>query len=367
MNSNGSIERTTIQTHTTSRVLLEVQDLNVRFSFGAKPIHAVKGLDFCVKAGEIFGLMGESGSGKTVTAYSILRLDQSPGEITGGMIKFEGKNLLSLSEQEMDVLRGRRISIIFQESIPSLNPVFTAGTQISWYYRSQKGLRRQAAWDATLNQLERVGFTAPAQIAARYPHQLSGGEAQRVVIALALVHDPSLLIADEPTSALDLTVQNQILDLLQDLYQDSNRSLLLISHNLLVIERLAQRVAVMYAGQIIEEALTDILLEDPQHPYTQGLLQGRSSGNVEGGRLPTIPGTSPDPRDLPPACRFAPRCKPREVYKLGICTERQPDMIQVEGSHRVRCYLYQSYGNHRAPLAKRAMVDDKEQDLDERP
>jgi oligopeptide/dipeptide ABC transporter ATP-binding protein len=364
MKNNESREQTGSKMDPNS-VLLRVRGLEVRFSSGPNPVQAVQGLDFHVKSGEIFGLMGESGSGKTITAYSILRLIEPPGEISDGVIMFEGKNLLSLAESEMDSLRGRRISLVFQEPVPSLNPVFKIGTQIEWYYRSQKEMNRQAARDATLNLLARVGFTAPVKITNRYPYQLSGGEAQRVAIALALVHDPSLLIADEPTSALDLTVQNQILDLLQNLYRDTNRSLLLISHDLLVIERLAQRIAVMYAGHTVEEAPTGIMMEVPLHPYTQGLLHRRSDGSNADGLLPTIPGTSPDPRDLPPACRFAPRCRARELYNLELCTERQPDLIKLDADHRVRCYLYQSHGNHRAPFSKDAGTNTFRSSLDE--
>lgn len=345
--------------------LLEVQDLRVRYLLGPRPVKAVEGLDLRFTAGEIYGLMGESGSGKTVTAYSILRLIQPPGEITGGRIVFEGINLLDLSERQMEEFRGKRISVIFQEPVPSLNPVFTVGTQISWYFRVQKDLDRSSAWEATLQQLNRVGFRDTEQIARRYPHQLSGGEAQRVAIALALVHDPSLLIADEPTSALDLTVQAQILELLADLYRDSARSLLIISHNVFVIESLAQRVGVMYAGHIIEEASTGTLLDKSLHPYTQGLLRGRTEGKLEGSMLPTIPGTAPDPRDLPKACRFAPRCELRKTYDLDICTKRPPDMIEVKKGHRVRCYLYQSHGDHKAPLGNRKLISQSHRDLDD--
>jgi oligopeptide/dipeptide ABC transporter ATP-binding protein len=331
--------------------LLQVRDLHVRFATDSKSVQAVKGLDLRINNGEIFGLMGESGSGKTVTAFSILRLIEPPGEITSGEILFEGDNLLERTEKDMEALRGRRISMIFQEPIPSLNPVFTVGTQIAWYYRSQNEFNRQSAMNAALDQLGRVGFAEPEQMSSRYPHQLSGGEAQRVAIALALIHNPNLLIADEPTSALDLTVQNQILNLLNHLYQDTHRSLLLISHNLLVIERLAQRIAILYAGHTVEEAPAEELLSGPLHPYTQGLLQRRSEVESESDLLPTIPGTSPDPRDLPPACRFAPRCEQRHAYNLTICAERQPDMIEVTAGHRVRCYLYQSHLGHQAPLA----------------
>ncbi len=318
--------------------LLTVQDLQTHFFTGEGVVRAVDGVTLCVRPGETLGLVGESGCGKTVTALSILRLIPSPpGRIVGGSICFEGQDLLRLPEEEMRGIRGSAISMIFQEPMTSLNPVFTVGEQVAEGIRHHQRVSRREAWDRAVEVLRRVKLPDPARRAYEYPHQLSGGMRQRVMIAMALALGPRLLIADEPTTALDVTIQAQIVDLLMGLQEEMQMALILITHDLGVIAETADRVAVMYAGRVVEEAPVEQLFETPLHPYTQGLLE--SLPRLEAGkrhrRLTAIPGLVPNLLDLPTGCKFAPRC-PKVI---GDCWPMEPELRQIRSGHWARCIL----------------------------
>jgi oligopeptide/dipeptide ABC transporter ATP-binding protein len=329
--------------------LLDVQGLKTYFFTDEGVVKAVDGLDLKVRRGEIFGLVGESGCGKTVTALSILRLIPRPGRIVEGEIFFNNQAIFKLSDGEMRQLRGNSISMIFQEPLMSLNPVFTIGSQVAEVFQLHKGLDKGTAWEKALELLDQVEIPDPNETARAYPHEISGGQAQRVMIATALALDPQLLIADEPTTALDVTIQAQILDLIRELSRDRNTSVILITHDLGVVAEMCHRVAVMYAGRIVEEA--DVgLFEHPMHPYTRGLITSTPVPGEVKGRLPTIEGNVPDLIGLPDHCRFAERCEARTDYHLGICTEIEPDLCQVHSNHAVRCWLFQSHEDHQAPL-----------------
>jgi oligopeptide/dipeptide ABC transporter ATP-binding protein len=333
-----------------SRPLLEVKGLATYYFTDEGVVKAVDGVDFIVHEGEIFGLVGESGCGKSVTSLSILRLVDEPGQIVAGEVTFRGQLLSNLSEKQMTDLRGSQISMIFQQPQSSLNPVFKVGEQIAEVLRLHMGMNRDQAWHRAGELLSSVGIPDASSRLHAYPHELSGGQAQRVMIAMALACSPALLIADEPTTALDVTIQAQILDLMQALREKLGMAIILITHDLGVIAEMAARVAVMYAGHIVEEARVETIFERPLHPYTQGLIASVPTQGPPKERLDAIPGNVPDLLDMPPGCRFADRCMARIEHKLTICTEREPDLIQLQPGHRVRCYLYQSHGEHRAPL-----------------
>jgi oligopeptide/dipeptide ABC transporter ATP-binding protein len=321
--------------------VLEIRDLETYFFTRDGVVKAVDGVDLTVGKGEIVGLVGESGCGKSVTSMSILRLIQNPGEIVGGEVYFHGEDLLKVSEKDMRSIRGDRISMIFQQPVGSLNPVFTAGSQISEVYEIHDNVRGKEGFRRAVDMLTKVGIPDPERRAKSYPHELSGGMAQRVMIAMALAAGPELLIADEPTTALDVTIQAQIIDLLAEIRNDLGTSIILITHDLGIVAEIADRVAVMYAGEIVEEAYTKTLFADPKHPYTQGLI---GSIPVAGSRrewLDVIPGRVPNLIDLPTGCRFAPRCRAREEAGLTICTEQRPELRVVDGEHTVRCFLYE--------------------------
>jgi oligopeptide/dipeptide ABC transporter ATP-binding protein len=337
-----------------SRPLLKVEHLRTYFYTEDGVVKAVDGVDLEVQRGEVFGLVGESGCGKSVTALSILRLIEAPGRIVQGDITFDGQKLDQLPEREMVDLRGKNISMIFQQPLSSLNPVFTIGTQVAEVFQIHEGMRRSEAWKRAVELLRIVGIPDPESRAKTYPHELSGGQAQRVMIAMALALDPQLLIADEPTTALDVTIQAQILDLMRALSRRGNTAVILITHDLGVIAEMAARVAVMYAGHIVEQASVETLFDRPLHPYTQGLIASVPTPGQPKDRLDAIPGTVPDLLGMPPGCRFAARCTARVEHQLEICSEREPDLIEIGPGRSVRCYLYQSHGEHRAPLSEAA-------------
>jgi oligopeptide/dipeptide ABC transporter ATP-binding protein len=320
--------------------LLEVNNLETHFQTRAGLVRAVNGVSFQVNSGELLGLVGESGCGKSITALSIMRLISPPGKIVAGEIKFDGKNLLQLSEAEMRQIRGDDIAMIFQDPMTSLNPVYTVGEQIAEALRLHRKLSRKAARAAAVEAMKEVSIPDPARRVDDYPHQLSGGMRQRVMIAMALACDPKLLIADEPTTALDVTIQAQILELLNELRKNRDLAVLLITHDLGVVAEVADRVAVMYTGRIVEESPVSELFARPKHPYTEGLLRSvpkLTSATVEKKeRLETIEGTVPSPTELPPGCHFAPRCP----YRLRRCTEEEIPLYDLEGGVKVRCVLF---------------------------
>jgi oligopeptide/dipeptide ABC transporter ATP-binding protein len=317
--------------------MLHVSHLTTVFDLPTGPVPAVDDVSFEVRAGETLGLVGESGSGKSVTAMSILRLVQPPGRIATGSIRFRGRDLLTLSLAEMRAVRGAEIALIFQEPMTALNPVFTVGDQIIETLRAHRRLEQRAARARAIELLEAVRVPDAAARIRDYPHQLSGGMRQRVLIAMALACQPALIIADEPTTALDVTIQMQILDLLRDMKTAFNLALLLITHDLGVIAEIADRVAVMYAGRIIEQGPVRAVLRHPHHPYTRGLLA--SMPGLTGGRLKAINGSVPELDALPSGCAFNPRCPDR----FEPCTLGRPADFIVGEDHAARCFLYQGY------------------------
>lgn len=318
--------------------LLRVHDLRTYFYTENGVARAVDGVSFEVRAGETVGVVGESGCGKSVTAYSLLRLVRPPGRIEpGSEIQFDGKNLATLDERAMREIRGARMAMVFQEPMTALNPVFKVGDQIAEVVRVHNAGTKREAWDRAVKMLEMVGIPSPAQRADEYPHQLSGGMRQRVVIAMALVLNPALVIADEPTTALDVTIQAQILELLRDLQQRFGTSILLITHDLGVVAETASRVIVMYGGEIVEEAPVTELFASAHHPYTEGLLAAMPQVGQERERLATIPGSVPPPTNWPKGCRFHDRCP----YAWERCASEHPPLYQIGGSHTSRCHLAQ--------------------------
>jgi oligopeptide/dipeptide ABC transporter ATP-binding protein len=320
--------------------LLEVKGLETHFFTRHGVVKAVDGVDLHVNKGEVLGLVGESGCGKSVTSMSILRLVSDPGKIVGGEVLFRGEDMLEKSMDEMRDIRGDQISMIFQQPVSSLNPVFTTGYQIAEVYKIHENLKRKVGEDKAVAMLEKVGIPDPRRRLKAFPHELSGGMAQRVMIAMALAAGPDLLIADEPTTALDVTIQAQILELIASLRKELGTAVILITHDLGIVAELADRVAVMYAGEIVEETDTKSLFANPKHPYTRGLI---GSIPIAGSRrewLEVIPGRVPNLIDLPSGCRFAPRCRARVENELSICTEVDPTLEETGDGHKVRCWLY---------------------------
>jgi len=332
--------------------LLEVQNLKTYFFTEDGVVKAVDGVDFTVNPGEVLGLVGESGCGKSVTSLSIMRLIGIPGKVVEGQILFEGRNLLKLSESEMVDMRGNRISMIFQQPQSSLNPVFKVGDQVAEVLQIHQNMGREESWERAVDLLRLVRIPDPESKAHAFPHEMSGGQAQRVMIAMALALNPQLLIADEPTTALDVTIQAQIIDLMRDLRTRMGTSVILITHDLGVIAELADRVAIMYAGRIVEQSDIKAIFDKPLHPYTQGLIASIPVLGKIKDRLDVIPGSVPNLINLPEGCKFAPRCRARVEFGLTVCTEVEPDLIPVLPKHTVRCWLYQSHEEkgHRAPL-----------------
>ncbi len=331
--------------------LLTVKKLKTHFFTEDGVVKAVDGVDFNVYQGEVLGLVGESGCGKSVTALSIIRLIGTPGRIVDGEVIFESQNLHTLPEAKIRSIRGNRISMIFQQPQSSLNPVFTIGEQLSEVFEIHTDLDKTAAWEKSVELLRVVGIPDPEQKALAYPHEVSGGQAQRVMIAMALALGPELLIADEPTTALDVTIQAQILDLIRALRNRMNTAVIMITHDLGVVAEIADSVAVMYAGQIVEQASVTNLFERPLHPYTVGLINSIPVLGEIKDRLDVIEGVVPNLIDLPSGCRFAPRCRARLEHILSICMEKKPDLGPEHADHVVRCWLYHDADGHQAPLS----------------
>ncbi|HTY76961.1 MAG TPA: ABC transporter ATP-binding protein [Candidatus Bathyarchaeia archaeon] len=321
--------------------LLDVKNLKTYFFTDEGMVRAVDGVDLYIEKGETLGVVGESGCGKSVTALSVMKLiPQPPGKIVEGEILYNGRNLVDMPANQMRKIRGKEISMIFQEPMTSLNPVFTCGEQIAEALRLHEGLGRRAAMDKTVDMLKLVHIPNAERRVKEYPHQLSGGMRQRIMIAMALSCNPKLLIADEPTTALDVTIQAQILELLNELKSKLKMAVMLITHDMGVIAETAQRVVVMYAAKVAEEASVTDLFKEPLHPYTQGLLRSIPRIDLaatERRRLETIPGTVPTLRgDIAPGCRFAPRCP----FVKSVCTEKDPVIKEVKPGHKVACWLY---------------------------
>jgi oligopeptide/dipeptide ABC transporter ATP-binding protein len=322
-----------------NEVLLQIDKLETQFFTEAGVVRAVDGVTLSVHKGETLGIVGESGCGKSVTALSVLRLiPDPPGKIVGGTIVLNGQNLLKLPENEMRKVRGAQISMIFQEPMTSLNPVFTVGDQIAEGIRLHQGLSKRESWNKAIEMLRLVRIPDAERRVKEYPHQMSGGMRQRVMIAMALSCNPQLLIADEPTTALDVTIQAQILDLLNKLKAELGMAVMLITHDLGVVADTAARVVVMYAGRVVEEAPVLELFTNPKHPYTQGLLTSipRLEKTERRARLQAIPGVVPDLLDLPKGCKFQARCG--KVFEP--CRGDEPQLKSVSSDHCVRCYLY---------------------------
>ncbi len=323
-----------------SDTLLSMENVSTSFFTSKGVVPAVSGVTVSIRPGEILGLVGESGCGKSVTSLSVMGLVASPGRIVEGRILFEGRDLAKLDYNTMCGIRGNEIAMIFQEPMTSLNPVYTVGKQVSEAIILHRRVTQEEAKQKTLEMFRLVGIPEPETRFGCYPHQLSGGLRQRVMIAMALVCEPKLLIADEPTTALDVTIQAQILDLMQDLRKRLNTAIILITHDLGVVAELCDRVVVMYAGEVVEEADIFMLFEQPSHPYTVGLMgsiPGTEASMGSDGRLQTIPGMVPNLLDLPTGCRFHPRCSSAR----GICRKQAPPLFDLEKGHTARCWNFE--------------------------
>ncbi|URJ58908.1 ABC transporter ATP-binding protein [Paenibacillus polymyxa] len=326
--------------------LLEVTNLRTEFKTAAGTIRAVDGVDLSVGKGETLGIVGESGCGKSITSLSIMQLlPKGLGKVAAGEVRFNGENMLDFSERKMRSIRGNEMAMIFQEPMTSLNPVFKIGKQIAESARYHHGVSKHKAKDMAVQMLTKVGIPRPEKVATSYPHELSGGMRQRVMIAMAMICNPKLLIADEPTTALDVTIQAQILDLMRELQKSEGTSILMITHDLGVVAEMCDRVVIMYAGQVVEETDVKTLFKDPKHPYTQSLLASLPQLNSDQERLASIPGQVPNPLDMPKGCRFAPRCQ----FAKEICRAEAPELTEVEPGHKSRCLLQQEgYHEHTA-------------------
>lgn len=329
--------------------LLEVDDLKMYFHTQDGVVKAVDGVSYTLDRGETLGVVGESGSGKSVTHLTIMGLiDMPPGRIEGGDVRYRGQSLLKMSEEQMQDIRGNDIAMIFQDPMTSLNPVYTIGRQLGEGMRLHRGYSKDEALKRSIELLDMVGIPNPEQRVKDYPHQFSGGMRQRVMIAMALACNPKLLIADEPTTALDVTIQAQILDLLRRLREDTDMAVLLITHDLGVVSEIADRVVVMYCGQVVEEAEVRLLFDNPMHPYTLGLLKSIPRlEDDDSKRLYMIKGMVPNPLEMPPGCHFSDRCD----SCMQVCRERMPELVQV-GDHKVRCFLYEEQDGHAKDAAE---------------
>jgi peptide/nickel transport system ATP-binding protein len=321
--------------------LLEIKNLQTHFSSDRGVVKAVDGVTISVNKGETVGVVGESGCGKSVTSLSVMRLlKDTPGKIVGGSIEFEGKDLTNLSEKEMRLIRGNEIAMIFQEPMTSLNPVYKIGRQIEEAVMLHLKYDKKQAREHAINMLKLVGIPRAEEIVDEYPYQLSGGMRQRVMIAMAMACKPKLLIADEPTTALDVTIQAQILDLMRKVSEESGTSIMMITHDLGVVAEMCDRVVVMYAGKVVEEADVFTIFEDPKHPYTIGLLDSVPKLGQKITRLESIPGNVPTPGNMPQGCKFAPRCN----KVMEICRNQDPELTSIDNDHTCRCWLYQDSG-----------------------
>ena len=319
-------------------MLLSVKNLSTEFPVKKGILKAVEDVSFDVDAGEILAIVGESGSGKSVTSLSVMGLLAEPGHVAGGSMEFEGKDLVHLSERDYRALRGNDMAMIFQEPMTSLNPVYRVGKQIVEAIRTHENVSKKEARERAIDMLRKVGIPSPEKRIDDYPHQMSGGMRQRVMIAMALSCNPKLLIADEPTTALDVTIQAQILDLLRRLRDDTGMAVLLITHDLGVVSETADRVVVMYCGQVVEEAEVRTLFDHPMHPYTLGLLKSIPRlEDDDSKRLYMIKGMVPNPLEMPPGCHFSDRCD----SCMDICREKIPNLVDIDG-HKVRCFLYEN-------------------------
>jgi len=316
--------------------LLDVVDLKTYFKSMDGTVKAVDGVDFSLKPGQTLGVVGESGCGKSVTSLSIMRLVDRPGFLAGGQLMFRGRDLAKISEKAMRGVRGDEISMIFQEPMTSLNPVFTVGNQVREAITEHRKISKSDADARTVELFRMVGIPSPERRVKDYPHNMSGGMRQRVMIAMALALQPDLLIADEPTTALDVTIQAQILELIRDLRTKNNTAVLLITHDIGVVAEMADEVVVMYTGKVVEHGSVQQVLKTPKHPYTVGLLNSIPSIGQKGGRLNVIPGTVPSPLNLPKGCPFAPRCP----HAMAICREEEPILKTLDDGSAARCWLY---------------------------
>ncbi|GEB32022.1 MULTISPECIES: ABC transporter ATP-binding protein [Brevibacillus] len=324
-----------------SENIIEVKHLQTQFTRDDRKTVVLDNVSFHIKKGEVLGLVGESGCGKSVTSLSIMRLfKDTTGEITQGEIVYNGTNLLSMSENDMRQIRGKEISMIFQEPMTSLNPVMKIGEQLAEAIRLHLGYSDKLAREHAVSMLTKVGIPRPQEILAEYPHQLSGGMRQRIMIAMAMSCRPNLLIADEPTTALDVTIQAQILDVMKQLQADEHMSMLLITHDLGVVAEMCNRVVVMYAGRVVEEASVYDLFDEPKHPYTKGLIGSVPKIGQKRDRLDSVPGNVPTPNNMPKGCKFAPRCK----EAMSICWEQEPAIAGVGENRFCRCWLYGEEG-----------------------
>lgn len=321
--------------------ILEIKDLKTQFFTESGVVQAVDGIDFTVRRGEVVGLVGESGCGKSVTALSIMQLIGQPGKIIQGEIVFDNQDLLKIPESKMVQIRGNRISMIFQQPQSCLNPVFRVGEQLAEVLYIHQDLGKDAGEKRAIELLSMVGIPEPESRIKAFPHELSGGMSQRVMIAMALACVPELLIADEPTTALDVTIQAQILDLMRNLRSKMDTSIILITHDLGVVAEMCDRVNVMYAGRIVEQTNVLELYQSPKHPYTVALIGSTPVLGVTDRELVTIPGSVPNLVDLPPGCKFSPRCIERVQQNLEKCTEEEPELKMIGPDHWVRCWLYE--------------------------
>ncbi|MFE0557699.1 ABC transporter ATP-binding protein [Paenibacillus sp. NPDC058910] len=322
-----------------SQPILQIQDLHTHFFTDRGEIPAVDGVSLYVRPGEVLGVVGESGCGKSVTSLSVLKLiPQPPGKITGGSILFKGQDIVPLKERELRQIRGNAISMIFQEPMTSLNPLFTVGQQIGETVRLHRGVSKKNARVHTVEMLRKVGIARPESIIDEYPHQLSGGMRQRVMIAMAISCNPELLIADEPTTALDVTIQAQILDLIRCLNEEYKTAVMLITHDLGVVAEMCHRVTVMYAGKVVEEGSVHDIFKKPLHPYTRGLIQSVPRMKEQRRRLFSIPGNVPILNTRMKGCRFAERCS--DV--MPLCLEQLPELKEYEAAHSCRCWLHET-------------------------